>query len=202
MSNDFLTRGPIAPLFLRLALGAILLYHGIVKVLPPNDWGTAWATNTWAAMAKAPPDVLDKIGEVKGVSSAQLRSVQVQVEAKYNTDAPPMPEAITAAAAQMAVAWGELLGGVALLLGALTRLAAVGVIVIQLGAIFTVTFERGFSFAAGGGYEFNVALVAMCLSLVVLGAGPLSVDGYLAERRTAGKKTAAAPSEPAVAAPS
>jgi putative oxidoreductase len=112
-----------------------------------------------------------------------MGSIREQVNAMYNQEAPPLPEPLGFAAGQMAVAWGELLGGIALLLGAATRIAAVGVLVIQLGAIFTVTYQQGFSFASGGGYEYNLALVAMCLALIVLGSGPLSFDHWFAQRR-------------------
>src|SRR5205807_10514221 len=47
--------------------------------------------------------------------------------------------------AQAAVAWGQLLGGIALALGFLTRLAAAGLVVIMGGAIYTVHWEHGFS---------------------------------------------------------
>src|SRR5262249_7199983 len=75
---------------------------------------------------------------------------------------------------QLIVAWGEFAGGVALLLGFLTRLAALGEFVIQVGAIYVVTWVRGFSFAAGGGYEYNVVLLASCLALVLAGGAARS----------------------------
>jgi uncharacterized membrane protein YphA (DoxX/SURF4 family) len=84
---------------------------------------------------------------------------------------------------QVAVAWGELLGGAALLIGLFTRLASAGLIAIQVGAVLTVTWFRGFSFADGGGYEFNLALIAMCLSVLIMGGGMLSVDGMRRARK-------------------
>ncbi len=201
MRDDVMARESLAPLLLRLALGVILIYHGLDKVRPPNDWGAIWAANIWAAQGRAPENVLEKIDatKVKGVSPGQLKELKEQVRAMYNQDV-FIPEAMRLTVAQMAVAWGELLGGIALLLGALTRIAAAGVIVIQLGAIATVTFARGFSaLNAGGGYEYNLALVAMCLTLVVLGAGALSVDRCLAQRRAARQQAVGAP---AVGAPS
>jgi hypothetical protein len=92
---------------------------------------------------------------------------------------------------QITVAWGEFIGGLALLIGLLTRLAAIGEMIIQAGAIYIVTWVQGFS-SPSGGYEYNVSLLAMCLALVLLGGGTLSVD-YLIARR--GKK--AAKQEPA-----
>src|ERR1700737_2291160 len=44
-------------------------------------------------------------------------------------------------AVQAVVAWGELVGGVAILLGILTRLASLGIIVIMCGAIYTVQWK-------------------------------------------------------------
>jgi putative oxidoreductase len=109
-----------------------------------------------------------------------------------------MPESLQSAAAQYAVAWGEVLGGAALLLGLLTRLSGLGLIIIQLGAIYTVTAARGFSFAQGGGYEYNVALIGMCLALALSGAGPFSLDHCLREMR---KKSSAASQSAATTSP-
>lgn len=70
---------------------------------------------------------------------------------------------------------GEVVGGVALILGVMTRFwAAVGVI-ISLVALFSVHFAKGF-LASNGGYEFILLIGAVMLSLVVMGAGKYSVD--------------------------
>src|SRR4051794_25243487 len=67
-----------------------------------------------------------------------------------------------AGAVQLLVAWGELLGGVAVAVGLLTRVASIGLILIMIGAIVTVTGAKGFSGATvGGGYEFNFVLILM-----------------------------------------
>jgi putative oxidoreductase len=81
-------------------------------------------------------------------------------------DAPPL---------QALVAWGELLGGVAIALGLFTRLAAVGLIIIMLGAIFTVTGAKGFG-AVQGGYEYNFVLILVAMALALAGAGTFSLD--------------------------
>jgi putative oxidoreductase len=105
----------------------------------------------------------------------------------------PPPAALQFHISQFAVAWGELLGGIALALGLLTRLAAAGLIIIQLGAIYTVTFQKGFSFASGGGWEYNFALLGMCLALIVGGGGWLAVDRLRPRRhRTQAQKPATA----------
>ena len=76
---------------------------------------------------------------------------------------------------QAMVAWGELMGGIAIALGVLTRLAALGIIAIMLGAIFTVHGKAGFS-GLQGGYEYNFVLIMVAASLVLTGAGTLSLD--------------------------
>jgi len=76
---------------------------------------------------------------------------------------------------QLAVAWGELLGGVALALGFLTRLAALGISAIMVGAIVTIHWEHGFSLRDGG-FEYNFAIIVMCLAVVLMGGGALAVD--------------------------
>jgi putative oxidoreductase len=88
------------------------------------------------------------------------------------------------APAQLAVAWGQLLGGIALALGFLTRLAALGIIVIMAGAIATVHWPHGFSMQSGG-FEYNAAIIVMCLCLVLGGPGPIAVDRVFRLRRRA-----------------
>ncbi len=77
-------------------------------------------------------------------------------------------------ALQAMVAWGEFVGGLAILLGFLTRKAAAGIIIIMLGAIFTVHGKNGFSLM-NHGFEYNFALIMMCLALIAGGTGPFSI---------------------------
>ena len=77
--------------------------------------------------------------------------------------------------AQAAVAWGQLLGGVAMVLGFLTRLAALGLAVIMAGAIATVHWPHGFNLQEGG-YEYNVVLITICVVLMLTGGGRLAAD--------------------------
>lgn len=73
---------------------------------------------------------------------------------------------------------GEVIGGLALIVGALTRFwAGVGVI-ISLVALFTVHLSKGF-LISNGGYEFILLIGAVMLSLVVTGAGKYSVDAKM-----------------------
>jgi putative oxidoreductase len=72
----------------------------------------------------------------------------------------------------------EFFGGLALIIGLLTRPAAAALSVAMLVAIFAVHFENGL-FMANNGYEFGLALLAASVSLLFSGAGKLSVDKLL-----------------------
>ena len=92
-----------------------------------------------------------------------------------------IPPAATALAA-----FTECFGGLALIVGLLARPAAVGLIAVMLVAIAKVHGRNGFflNFAMtpgkGHGYEFNLALAAMALSVLIGGAGALSIDRLIA----------------------
>ena len=73
----------------------------------------------------------------------------------------------------------EYFGGLALIVGLLTRPAAAALAAAMLVAIFAVHFENGL-FMANNGYEFGLALLAASVSLLFSGAGKLSVDELLA----------------------
>jgi putative oxidoreductase len=80
----------------------------------------------------------------------------------------------------MAVVAGlaEFVGGILIAVGLLTPLAAVALILTMAVAVFTVHVKNGF-FNMNGGYEFNLALAAMALTLLITGAGTLSLDAVL-----------------------
>jgi putative oxidoreductase len=86
----------------------------------------------------------------------------------------------------LATALAETFAGASALLGVLTRPAALAVLVTQSVAIAKVHRKRGFDMIKGG-YEFNLALMAIAAGLLLAGPGPLSVhqtiDSVLAERR-------------------
>ena len=84
-------------------------------------------------------------------------------------------------AAQVAapvVATLELVGGIALILGVLTRVFAALLAVDMLGALFLVHASAGV-FAATGGYELVLILAAAALAVALVGAGKVSVDKVL-----------------------
>src|SRR5215475_3596579 len=85
----------------------------------------------------------------------------------------------------------EILGGLAILAGAFVAIVSVPLIIMMLVAMFTVHLRYGFSaintigLTADGpqfgppGYEVNLLYIAGLLALILAGAGPLSIDGWL-----------------------
>jgi putative oxidoreductase len=72
----------------------------------------------------------------------------------------------------------EVGGGLAILLGILTRIASALLIIEMLGAILMVKLPKGFI----GGYEFELLLISICVSLVILGPGKISIENYILKR--------------------
>jgi len=118
---------PLAPLFLRLGLGVIFLYHGYGKVFGEGaNFGSSWNPHGMATII------------------------------------------------QILVAWGELLCGGAILLGFMTEVAALGIIIIMIGAIVMVHGKNGFNIM-NHGFEYNYALITMCLTLIGTGPGSCKI---------------------------
>lgn len=75
----------------------------------------------------------------------------------------------------------QFFGGIGLIIGFLTRIAAFGIVVNMLVAIFLVHLPNGFfmnwyGVKHGEGFEFHILAVAMALFAMVHGAGAFSVD--------------------------
>ncbi|MCA9592438.1 MAG: DoxX family protein [Myxococcales bacterium] len=77
---------------------------------------------------------------------------------------------------------GELAGGLGLLLGFLTRIAALGPLCTMLVAIASVHLGNGL-FAANNGWEYPLTMLLVALVFVFRGAGPVSVDAMLQKAR-------------------
>jgi putative oxidoreductase len=84
-----------------------------------------------------------------------------------------------------AVCFIEFFSGIALILGLFTRLAALGVVAVMVGAILKVHLPNGFfmnwelSPGKGHGYETNLALIGIALACIIAGGGALSLDRLL-----------------------
>jgi putative oxidoreductase len=89
----------------------------------------------------------------------------------------------------------EILGGLAILAGALVTAVSIPLIVLMLVAMFTVHLRYGFSaintigLTADGpqfgppGYEVNLLYIAGLLALILAGAGPFSIDRLFPRRK-------------------
>jgi putative oxidoreductase len=78
----------------------------------------------------------------------------------------------------------EFFGGLGLIVGLLTRIAAFGIVVNMFVATMTVHRFNGFFMnwagnQKGEGFEYHLLAIALCLLLLVKGAGALSLDRAL-----------------------
>jgi putative oxidoreductase len=77
-------------------------------------------------------------------------------------------------------AFTEFFGGMLLIIGLLTRVAALGVVIDMGVAVFRVHLRGGLTGHSGQpGFEFPLALLAMALMLVFIGPGRLALDDML-----------------------
>lgn len=82
--------------------------------------------------------------------------------------APPLFWAYTAA-------FVELAGGVCLIIGLGTRMAAGLLLILTIIAGISVHLKNGF-FLAGGGVEYIFVIACACIALILLGPGKLSIS--------------------------
>jgi putative oxidoreductase len=76
------------------------------------------------------------------------------------------------------VAYVELLGGLFLIIGFLTRISALLLLITMLVAVIKLHLANGF-FMTAGGFEYNFVIIAMCISLLLSGGGQLSINKKL-----------------------
>lgn len=76
---------------------------------------------------------------------------------------------------------GEFFGGLFLLIGLLTRPAAFVTAFTMVVAILSVHIGNGL-FMANNGYEFGLALLAASVSLLISGAGKVSIDSAVSQK--------------------
>jgi len=74
---------------------------------------------------------------------------------------------------QIPIALTETVGGIFLILGFMTRITVV-FSVILLDAIFHIRWEKGFLISQGG-WDYDLALLAMILFILVTGSGKISI---------------------------
>ena len=92
----------------------------------------------------------------------------------------PSPVAVLAITA-------EFLGPLGLAVGLLTRVAALAIAAVMLGAILTAHRQHGFFMnwsgnQQGEGFEYHVLAIGLAVALVLNGAGVWSLDALIAGR--------------------
>lgn len=88
----------------------------------------------------------------------------------------PLPQVVGPAIAGL-----ELIGGVALIVGAFTRIFGIALACDMVGAIAMVRAKGGFF--APNGFELELSLFCAATVLAIAGAGEYSIDAALAGRR-------------------
>jgi putative oxidoreductase len=81
----------------------------------------------------------------------------------------------------------EFLGPLGLAVGLLTRVAALGIAAVMVGAILSVHWQHGFFMnwygnQQGEGFEYHLLAIGLAVALVLNGAGVWSLDAVIAGR--------------------
>jgi putative oxidoreductase len=81
---------------------------------------------------------------------------------------------------------GELFSGIGLIVGLFSRIAALVIVLIMVGAIATVHYRFGLFLdwlgnQQGHGIEYHLLAIALALVIVVKGAGAFSLDRFIHE---------------------
>ena len=105
----------------------------------------------------------------------------------------PAPLAFLAIAA-------EFFGSLGLILGFLTRIAALGIATNMIVAVFTVHLNNGFFMnwtgaQKGEGFEYHLLVLAIAAFLVIRGAGAWSIDRAIANRAIATRSPSLSPQQ-------
>lgn len=127
----------LVPLFVRIALAVVFVYHGYGKVF---EGGHSFVAGMMADQGAPYPEILGWMA------------------------------ALT-----------EFGGGILLLVGFLSRVWALGLVILMSVAIYTVHGPNGFDLRneVGPGFEYCFALGMMALSILLGGAGAISLDRLL-----------------------
>jgi len=80
-----------------------------------------------------------------------------------------------------AAAFSEFFGGILVVLGLFTRVAAFFIACVMLTAIIGIHWPN--FFANNRGFEYPLALLVMALALLISGGGAVSLDWLIAGRR-------------------
>lgn len=72
----------------------------------------------------------------------------------------------------------EVVGGIALIMGILTRIASILLMIEMIGSTIVAKLPKGFV----GGYELDLLLMALSISLILTGPGRLSIEWNIFRR--------------------
>jgi len=72
-------------------------------------------------------------------------------------------------------AYVELLGGLSLILGLLTRISSLLLLIFMVVATLKVHISKGF-FMSTGGFEYNLIIISVCIALIILGTGKFGIN--------------------------
>lgn len=86
-----------------------------------------------------------------------------------------------------AVIMVEFFASLALLAGAFTRLAALGITVVMTGAVAVAHWQNGFFMNwanknEGEGFEYHLLMIGICVALLIGGGGKASLDRVIFQR--------------------
>ena len=83
----------------------------------------------------------------------------------------------------------EPLAAVGLILGLMTQLAAGGLAIIMLGAVYMkqMVWNIGYSSVVTTGWEYDLSLFALCVVLFVMGSGRFSLERLLCKKMCKGE---------------
>jgi putative oxidoreductase len=87
---------------------------------------------------------------------------------------------------------GEFLGGLGLIVGLLTRIAAFGFFCTMATAIYLVHLPHGL-FAQNNGFEYPLTLLCAALFFIACGAGPISFDALFGRFLSRGQRATKQP---------
>jgi len=101
----------------------------------------------------------------------------------YFTDTMGLPWIIA-----LLVILAEFLGSIGLIIGALTRLAALGIGSVMVGAILMVHIPNGFFMnwsgnQAGEGFEYHLLAIGIAVALIIRGGGAISFDHAVSSKK-------------------
>ncbi|MEE8061329.1 MAG: DoxX family protein [Gemmatimonadales bacterium] len=85
------------------------------------------------------------------------------------------------------IVFAEFFGAVALIVGAFSRIAALAIGVVMLGAVWMVHAPNGFFMnwigtQPGEGFEYHLLVLGLVTAILIAGSGALSIDRVIASR--------------------